>query len=66
MASRNFTRLVRFADASGKIWFGEADGNDLTNNGLVGQSVTVYRGENPWDADFAKTADVQEIAQVYV
>lgn len=65
MSSRNFTRLVRFANASG-VWYGEAEGKELTKEGLVGQSVPVFRGEHPWDADFVKTSDVQEIAQVCV
>jgi hypothetical protein len=64
MSSRNFSHLVRFTDAEGKIWYGEAEGQVLTKEGLVGTSVPVYRGEHPWDADFVKTSDVREIAEV--
>lgn len=66
MSSHNFTRLVRFADSTGTIWYGDAEGKELTKEGLVGQSVPVYHGEHPWDADFAKTSDLREIAEVFL
>ena len=64
MSPPNFTRLVRFADPSGKVWYGEADGKDLTREGLVGQPVPVYDGGNPWDEGFGRTSDTKEIAEV--
>jgi hypothetical protein len=64
MSPANFTRLVRFADTSGRVWYGEADGKDLTREGLVGQSVPIYDGESPWDEDFCRTSDTKEISQV--
>ena len=64
MSSPKFTRLVRFADIFGEVWYGEADGKDLTREGLVGQSVPIYDGGNPWDEDFCRTSHTKEIAQV--
>lgn len=65
MSPSKFTRLVRFADPSGKIWYGEADGKELTKDGLVGQSVSTYQGQNPWDEDFSLTKEIKEIAEVW-
>lgn len=64
MASSKFIRLIRFADPSGKVCYGEADGKDLTKDGLVGQSVPIYHGQNPWDGDFALTSETREITEV--
>jgi hypothetical protein len=64
MSSTRFTRLIRFADPAGKVWYGEADGKDLTKEGLVGQSVPTFRGQYPWDKDFSLTQETKEIAEV--
>jgi hypothetical protein len=65
MASPRFTRLVRFVDPSGAIFFGEAaDVKDLTQDGLVGQKVPVYKGDNPFSTELALTGETKEIAIV--
>lgn len=65
MASPRFTRLVRFVDPSGAIFFGEAaDVKELTSSGLVGQKVPVYKGDNPFSTELALTGENKEIAIV--
>lgn len=59
-----FTHLVRFANSSGNISYGEAAGKELTKDGLIGQCVRIFKGNNPWDPDFTLTAETQEIAEV--
>ncbi len=66
MSAPKFTRLVRFTNPAGRVHYGEAHGKDLTLEGLVGQTVPVYQGGNPWDADFTRTSNTEEIAQVYL
>jgi hypothetical protein len=56
----NFRYLVRFEAQDGSIQYGEAENPDQ----LVGQAVKLYRGRNPWDADFQLTNDTATIAKV--
>lgn len=44
MAER-FSNLVRFKDSDGKVQYGEVE----SISDLIGQTVTVYDGESPWD-----------------
>ncbi len=64
MSTPKFTRLIRFANSAGRIYYGEADGKDLTPEGLVGQTVPIYQGESPWDSDFIQSLQTEQIAKV--
>ena len=59
-----FKRLVRFKSPTGIIQFGETDVQDPSKTSLVGTSVNVYSGLNPWDNDFKLTDEMAEIAEV--
>lgn len=57
-----FLRLVRFADAKGQIHYGEA-GEDWKSE-LKGREVRVFKGTNPWDADFKLSENKAIISEV--
>ena len=58
----NFTRLIRFEDAHGKIHYGEA-GSDWKKD-LHGQSVPTYDIADPWASEYPLTGDKVQIAKV--
>ncbi|CAK7205235.1 hypothetical protein SEUCBS139899_008002 [Sporothrix eucalyptigena] len=53
----SFLYLVRFRDEHGDVYYGEAgepaDGQVHSQATLVGRMVPVFRGTDPWDAEFA-------------
>ncbi|RSL96391.1 hypothetical protein CEP52_011484 [Fusarium oligoseptatum] len=60
-----FGKLIRFKDAAGTAFYGEAEGlPSINKHGLVGSSVPVYAGESPWDPNFRLTAETKSIAEV--
>ncbi|KAH7126495.1 hypothetical protein B0J13DRAFT_598880 [Dactylonectria estremocensis] len=53
-----FKRLVRFKDAEGHLFFGEAS----PSGSLIGSDVPVYTGDNPWSLQAtSKTAKISEV-----
>ncbi len=60
-----FSRLVRFRNPAGQIFYGEVPGDELTTKeSLQGSQVAVYKGETPFDNDFSLTDQKEEIAEV--
>ncbi|KAK5327270.1 hypothetical protein LTR43_006425 [Exophiala xenobiotica] len=60
-----FSRLVRFRNPAGQIFYGEVPGDDLVDKkSLEGRKVAVYKGETPFDDDFSLTGQMEEIADV--
>lgn len=58
-----FNYLVRFRDAQDNIHYGEA-GDIGSESTLIGKTVDVYTGGNPWDDDFRLSGDKATIAEV--
>lgn len=59
----NFNRLVRFEDQKGQVHYGEASIQDAQSD-LIGQSLKIYEGSEPWDNDFHLTEDTATISRV--
>jgi hypothetical protein len=59
-----FERLVRFKNAAGNTYYGEAEEKESSAESLFGKSVFVYKGANPWDDDFVRTTTKETIDQV--
>ncbi|EXJ57736.1 uncharacterized protein A1O5_12526 [Cladophialophora psammophila CBS 110553] len=60
-----FSRLVRFRNPAGQIFYGEVPGVDfVTQESLQGSKVAVYKGETPFEDDFGLTGHQEEIAEV--
>lgn len=57
-----FQRLVRFIASDGQIYYGEA-GDDWESE-LVGRTVKVFTGLNPWAPDFELSDQLATIQQV--
>lgn len=52
-----FKRLVRFKDADGHLFFGEA-----LSDSLIGSEVQVYAGDSPWNLqETTQTAKISEV-----
>ena len=64
MAGSKFNRLVRFKSFSGEVYHGEVEEKAPTADQLIGKSVRVYKGHNPWDDDFTLSEEKEEIAEV--
>jgi hypothetical protein len=64
MPNFNFSRLVRFKDPAGTIYYGEFGNQAASVDGLIGGSVPVYKGGAPWDDEFELTEKRAEIAEV--
>ena len=60
-----FKRLVRFKSSVGTIHFGETDVRDPSKESLVGTSVRVYNGSNPWDSELKLTEEKAEIVEAW-
>jgi hypothetical protein len=58
-----FQRLVRFLDASGNVYYGEA-GESVGPEDLVGKLVPIFEGASPWDLSFPKTTMYREVTKV--
>ncbi len=62
-----FSRLVRFKNPAGNVFYGEvpesAD-NLAIQETLLGSKVPVYKGTTPFDDDFTLTEQKEEIAEV--
>ncbi|OAG45108.1 hypothetical protein AYO21_00456 [Fonsecaea monophora] len=64
MAPSKFTRLLRFSNAEGTVFFGEL-GDEVANaEALIGRSVRVYSGNSPWEGEFTLTEKREKIAQL--
>lgn len=60
-----FGKLVRFKDASGSEYYGEAEKlESITKDSLIGSSVPVYAGLDLWDSKFTLTAETRTVAEV--
>lgn len=60
-----FERLVRFKNPAGVTFYGEVELKETpTKETLVGASVTVYEGGDPWDDSFKLTEKREQIAEV--
>ena len=57
-----FGRIIRFANTSGSVYYGEVPADSL--DALKGLSVEVYGGGLPWDDDFRKTGEKETIHEV--
>ena len=64
MSPFKFNRLVRFKNPAAEIYYGEVEEKESTAESLLGKSVVVYKGENPWDDDFERTSTKETIDQV--
>lgn len=58
-----FNRLVRFVDTEDNVQYGEA-GAITDPAKLIGESVEVYEGQEPWLAGFRKTGMSKQIKEV--
>jgi hypothetical protein len=65
MAIPKFTRLVRFSNAQGTIFYGELGNDVVAAEDLAGRTVPVFAGSAPWDDDFKLTEKNEKIAQVH-
>jgi len=64
MAGSKFSRLVRFKNPRGEVHYGEFEAKAPTWDQLVGTSVSVYKGDSPWDDNFTLSDEKEEIAEV--
>ncbi|KPI42411.1 Fumarylacetoacetate hydrolase domain-containing-like protein [Cyphellophora attinorum] len=61
----DFRKLIRFKDASGQVYYGEAgDLKDITQDGLLGADVPIFEGQNPWTPGFVLTESRRTISEV--
>lgn len=60
----SFGRLVRFADADGKVWFGEA-GSVTDPAELIGKSIEIYHGSAPWALASERSGEQREVKEVF-
>ncbi|KIV77302.1 hypothetical protein PV11_09109 [Exophiala sideris] len=60
-----FSRIVRFRNSAGQVFYGEVPGDDLVDQkSLLGSKVAVYKGETPFDHDFSLTDKKEEISEI--
>lgn len=59
-----FKHLIRFKNASAKIFYGEAESVAVSDTSLVGRKVYIFDGESPWDDNFQLTGRAETIAEV--
>ena len=60
-----FSRIVRFENGAGKVFFGEVPGSDLvTQDTLIQSTVAVYTDHTPFEEDFTLTEKKEKIAKV--
>ncbi len=64
MPQFNFNRLVRFKSPSGQVHYGHVEGSGYSAETLLGISVPIYEGGNPWDPTFQRIEAEEEIAEV--
>jgi len=64
MTGPKFSRLLRFRNPGGEIFYGEVDQKDPTIDTLIGTLVRVYRGLAPWAAELALTNAKEQVAEV--
>lgn len=61
-----FLSVFRFRDENGSICFGEAGvSSNHTNESLTGRRVPIFKGEHPWDDDFALTEEQRIVTEVW-
>ncbi|RYO55576.1 hypothetical protein AA0113_g8722 [Alternaria arborescens] len=59
-----FKHLVRFQNASSKVFYGELQTVDDFDTTLIGQTVRVFNGDGPWDTIFRLSDQEECIAEV--
>ena len=60
-----FGKLIRFKNASGNIFYGEAKALEtVTKDTLLGAMIPVYEGGEPWESTFRLTEQQETIAMV--
>ena len=63
----SFSRIVRFKNGAGKVFFGEVPGSGIvTQDTLIGSTVAVYTNNIPFEENFILTEQREEIAEVCV
>jgi hypothetical protein len=61
----SFGKLLRFKNPSGNIFYGEAkDLPNVTKDGLIGATVPIFEGGEPWDPNFTPTGQTETVAEV--
>ena len=65
MKMPSFSRIVRFRNKAGKVFYGEVPGIDLaTQDTLTGRTVAVYTDYTPYEEGFILTKQQERIAEV--
>ncbi|KIW90827.1 uncharacterized protein Z519_08610 [Cladophialophora bantiana CBS 173.52] len=61
----SFGKLLRFKNVSGQILYGEVKSLDkITYDTIIGATVPVYDGEDPWAADFKLSGREETVSEV--
>jgi len=60
----SFKHLIRFKAPSGRVFYGDVELVYGAQSSYVGQTVRVFEGEKPWDADFKISDRSETIAEV--
>lgn len=58
-----FKYLIRFKDASGRVFFGEAGGPSKAEE-LLGKTVPTYSGTSPWDPELKATGEKATVKEL--
>lgn len=64
MNMASFQYLIRFKDESGNIKYGEV-GKPTSAESLIGSTVRVLEGINPWDPDLHLTEETAKVLEVF-
>ncbi|KAH7087321.1 fumarylacetoacetate hydrolase family protein [Paraphoma chrysanthemicola] len=59
-----FSRLVRFQNPAGIIFYGEAGDTTISAESLYGKRVPTYQGQWPWQDDFALSGNEETVAKI--
>ena len=60
-----FTRILRFEDYEGAIFYGELGSELEWQHDLTGLEVPVFDGQMPWDQSFRLSAHRKKIKKVW-
>ena len=60
-----FGKLLRFKTSSGEAFYGEAkDLGNITRETLIGATVPIFQGDEPWASDFVPSDQKETVAEV--
>ena len=65
MMAPSFKRLIRFSNLSREVFYGELGSERDWNEDLIGITIPVYNGQEPWAESFSLTDRVEAIDQVW-